>query len=68
MWEYVAWRVLDEQIDVFRLHAGAYVLVEPDADGVIGSADFPGLWLNLAAMLAGDTTVVPAALGYRREA
>jgi Uma2 family endonuclease len=33
--EYVVWRVLDRAIDWFRLVDGQYVLVEPDADGVL---------------------------------
>ena len=35
--EYVVWRVLDQQIDWFRLEAGEYVRVEPDERGVIES-------------------------------
>jgi Uma2 family endonuclease len=65
--EYVPWRVLDNAIDWFRLRDGEYVRVEPDADGVIESAVFPGLRLDVAAMLAGDTAAVLAALGFRRD-
>lgn len=61
--EYVAWRVLDEAIDWFRLQNGEYVHIQPDADGMIESTTFPGLRLNVTAMLAGDRAGVLAALG-----
>jgi Uma2 family endonuclease len=35
--EYVVWRVEDRAIDWFRLRDGAYVLVEPGADGLVES-------------------------------
>jgi hypothetical protein len=38
------------------------VLIQPDADGVIESTAFPGLRLNVAAMLAGGRAGVLAAL------
>jgi hypothetical protein len=34
---------------------GRLVAVPPDADGLYRSTAFPGLWLDPAAMLAGDT-------------
>ncbi len=60
--EYIVWRVRDRAIDRFRLRDGEYVLVEPDADGTIESAHFPGLRLYVPAMLAGDKTRVLAEL------
>ena len=66
--EYVPWRVLDRAIDWFRLQDGAYVRIGPDADGIIESAVFPGLRLDVVAMLAGDTASVLAALSFRRDA
>jgi Uma2 family endonuclease len=65
--EYVVWRVIDGAIDWFRLENGVYVRIAPDADGIIESATFPGLRLNVPAMLAGDTAAVLAALGFRRD-
>jgi Uma2 family endonuclease len=44
--EYVVWRVMDGAIDWLRLRDGEYVLVAPDARGVIESEAFPGLRLN----------------------
>ncbi|MFN8556990.1 MAG: Uma2 family endonuclease [Dehalococcoidia bacterium] len=60
--EYVVWRVIDQAIDWFRLHGGAYVPVAPDERGVIESAVFPGLRLSVPAMLAGDRAAILAAL------
>jgi Uma2 family endonuclease len=58
--EYVVWRVLDRAIDWFRLRDGQYVLVEPDADGMVESEQFPGLRLHVPSMLAGDLATVLA--------
>lgn len=60
--EYIVWQVLENRIDWFRLHEGEYHRVEPDATGIIDSAVFPGLRLNVPAMLAGDRAAVLAAL------
>ena len=62
--EYVVWRVLDGMIDWFRLREGEYVWVEPNEDGFIESAVFPGLRLNVPRMLAGDMAAVLAALEW----
>lgn len=60
--EYIVWSVRRRQIDWFRLRAGRYVRLEPDADGVIESEVFPGLRLAVAKMLAGDMAGVVAEL------
>jgi Uma2 family endonuclease len=60
--EYVVWRVLDGAIDWFRLQDGEYVLIEPDANGLIESEQFPGLRLHVPSMLAGDLASVLARL------
>lgn len=52
--EYVVWRVRDREVDWFCLRDGAYYRVTPDPDGVYRSEVFPGLWLDPAALLAGD--------------
>ena len=51
--EYVIWRVLDEEIDWFRLCKGKYVPLTT-TDGILRSEVFPGLWLDPKALLAGD--------------
>ncbi|MCL1467301.1 Uma2 family endonuclease [Argonema galeatum] len=56
--EYLVWRVYDRQFDWFRLNAGEYIQVEPNADGVICSQVFPGLWLDKAALLGGNLAKV----------
>jgi Uma2 family endonuclease len=52
--EYIAWRVLDSAIDWFSLQNDEYVRLEPDEEGMIESRVFPGLWLDVPAMLSGD--------------
>lgn len=59
--EYIVWRTVDKGIDWFQLRDGAYVTREPDADGLIASEVFPGLRLDVLAMLAGDRARVLAA-------
>jgi Uma2 family endonuclease len=64
--EYIVWRVLDEQLDWFRLQDGEYVKIALDADGIIESAVFPGLRLAVSKLLAGDLAGVRAALEPER--
>jgi Uma2 family endonuclease len=52
--EYLVWRVWDAALDWFVLRDGRFARVEPDEQGVIRSSSFPGLWLNVLAMLEGD--------------
>jgi Uma2 family endonuclease len=60
--EYIVWRTVDRAIDWFDLVDGRYVRREPDARGIIESRTFPGLRLNVAAMLAEDRAAMLAAL------
>ncbi len=60
--EYIVWRIYDEALDWFQLQAGAYHHLEPDKDGLIHSQVFPGLRLDVAALLAGDLATVVAAV------
>jgi Uma2 family endonuclease len=52
--EYLVWRVLDREIDWFRLRSRQYVKLPKSREGVFKSGVFPGLWLDVAAMLRGD--------------
>jgi Uma2 family endonuclease len=53
--EYVV-RALDpDEVFWHYLSEGLYALVEPDADGLIRSRVFPGLWLDPQALLDYDT-------------
>jgi len=48
------WRVYDGALDWYRLREGEYVLLEADEEGIVHSELFPGLWLDVAALLKGD--------------
>ncbi len=52
--EYLIWRVYDHQFDWFRLQQGEYIQLQPNADNIICSQIFPGLWLDKIALLGGD--------------
>lgn len=56
--EYIVWRVRDNQIDWFELQDGEFVRREPDEDKIHRSRVFPGLWLDLEAMLRDDAAAV----------
>jgi Uma2 family endonuclease len=58
--EYIVWKVLDQKLDWFVLQEGDYILKQPDGAGVIRSGVFPGLWLAVMALLAGDMARVLA--------
>ena len=60
--EYIVWRVLDRQIDWFVLRDGEFVRLPLDEAGLYRSKVFPGLWLDPAALVRGDTQSVQAAL------
>ena len=59
--EYIVWQVFDQKIDWFQLQDGDYVSLAPD-EGVLHSQIFPGLWLNVEAMLQGEMRSVLAVL------
>ena len=58
--DYVVWRVLDREVDWFVLHGDRYDRLLPDADGLLKSTVFPGLWLDPAALVRGDLAKVLA--------
>jgi Uma2 family endonuclease len=60
--EYIVWQMLENKLDWFLLHEDEYVNLEPDEDGIIRSRTFPGLWLGIDALLAGDMLQVMAIL------
>lgn len=60
--EYIVWQIFEGRILWLRLRAGEYIPLQPDADGIIESKVFPGLRLDVPAMLAGDRAAVLAAL------
>ncbi len=58
--EYVVWRVMDQAIDWFRLRERTFIKIEPNVSGIIESETFPGLRLNVRAMVAEDLPRVMA--------
>lgn len=60
--EYLVWRVIDNEIDWFALENGKYVRLAPDEEGIIESRVFPGLRLNIEALLDNDLQQVLADL------
>jgi Uma2 family endonuclease len=60
--EYLVWRLYDQEIDWFRLREGEYVPLEADEEGRVWSTIFPGLCLDVPALLEGDLAQVLAEL------
>ena len=60
--EYLVCQVYDRKIDWFRLREGEYVPLAADEAGIIKSEIFPGLWLAVPALIAGNLTEVQAVL------
>lgn len=60
--EYVVRSVDPDEVLWHARESGRLVLVPPDADGLYRSRVFPGLWLDPAALIAGDDLVLHAAL------
>lgn len=52
--EYIVWRTWDRAIDWFVLRDSQFILQKPDPQGLHKSEVFPGLWLDPAALLAGN--------------
>ena len=60
--EYVVYRTQDQAVDWFELVEGNYVAQTLDANGRLVSKLFPGLWLDPAALIAGDLPKLLAAV------
>jgi len=58
--EYIVWQVFDQKLDWFYLQDGEYLSLPMDADGIIRSRVFPGLWLAVDHLLSGNMTQVLA--------
>jgi hypothetical protein len=52
--EYLVWRTEDRAVDWLALRDGQYEPLPTDPAGVIKSEQFPGLWLDAAALLRED--------------
>ncbi|BAZ07283.1 Uma2 family endonuclease [Calothrix sp. NIES-3974] len=60
--EYIVWQVLENKLDWFSLENSEYISVCQDENGVIKSLVFPGLWLDVNALLTGNLAQVFAVL------
>lgn len=56
--EYIVWQVMSDRLDWFCLENGEYISLVPNENGVIRSRIFPGLWLQVPAILASDMSTV----------
>ena len=52
--EYVVWRTYEKAINWFVLGGARYKMQSPKSNGVLCSKVFPGLWLNVPALLRLD--------------
>ncbi|MBB4091125.1 Uma2 family endonuclease [Salinibacter ruber] len=60
--EYLVWQIEEAQVDWFASEGGAYLSLSPDEDGQIESRTFPGLVLDVDALLSDNFDTVLAAL------
>lgn len=60
--EYLAWITSEHRVIWWELKDGDYQAIAPGADGLLKSGVFPGLWLEVEALLAGDIKSVLATL------
>lgn len=52
----------EQRVDWFVLREGVHEALQPDAEGVLRSEVFPGLWLPADALWAGDLATMLAVL------
>lgn len=60
--EYLLWCVYEQTVDWWVLDGTAYRSLEPDEHGILKSTVFPGLWLDVPALLANDLASLLATL------
>lgn len=60
--EYLVWQMYENQFDWFVLEDDRYVSLLPDAEGILRSRSFPGLWLDPEALRSGNMPKVLAVL------
>jgi Uma2 family endonuclease len=60
--EYLAVQMYEQKVDWFVLREGVYETLKLDAQRVLHSEVFPGLWLNPATIFSGDLAAVLAVL------
>ena len=52
--EYILWHVEDGEVEWFSLNGSRYVRLRAGRDGIHRSVVFPGLWLDVAALVRYD--------------
>jgi Uma2 family endonuclease len=60
--EYLAWITTEKRVFWWELYEGEYREILPGSDGFLKSRVFPGLWLDVQALLRGDMKSVLAAV------
>lgn len=60
--EYLVWQIFENQLSWFSLQQSEYIELAADAEGIVKSRVFPGLWLAVPALLQGEMQQVLAVL------
>lgn len=60
--EYIVWQIFENKLDWFCLDRGEYAPLVTNSAGVIKSKVFPGLWLSVEDLLAGNMSQVLSVL------
>jgi Uma2 family endonuclease len=60
--EYILWLTEENRIEWLALENDEYRPLPMDAEGIIRSRAFPGLWLNVRALLANDLAALKSTL------
>lgn len=60
--EYLVAQAYEQRVDWFVLREGVYESLQPDAEGILRSEVFPGLWLPVDALWEGDLATMLAVL------
>jgi Uma2 family endonuclease len=60
--EYIVWQVFEQTVSWFSLQNGEYLTLIPNAEGIIQSQVFPGLWLDVSALVHENMQQVLAVL------
>jgi len=60
--EYLVAQAYEQRVDWFVLREGVYEALRPDAEGILRSEVFPGLWLPVDALWAGDLAAMLSVL------
>jgi Uma2 family endonuclease len=62
--EYIVWQIYDHRVDWWALREGEYQPLLPDDAGVLRSEVFPGLWLDVPALIADNLANLLATLQH----